>query len=245
MLTLLIDGQWLLKKNYYKRKSEEANGEKCGGSYGFIDSLRSVINKTLPDRVVVMWDGFNSGKLRYEIYKPYKANRKKSWDREKSAIITEGMESAEEKEIVELLEQKLTIKNFLEELLIRHLEVDLIEADDLIAYYILSSKIPNEEIIIYSRDKDYLQLISPSVYVLRPDNLKLITIQNKVKEVTMGKLKSPKGNIANAYRINPPTKTSRTQTCTKSKSENISNRFKATALNGSPMKTRSPRRNSS
>ena len=73
----------------------------------------------------------------------------------------------------------------------------------------------------------------------------LITIQNSVKEVTMGKLKSPKGNIANAYRINPPTKTSIIQTCTKSKSENISNRFKATALNGSPMKTRSARRNSS
>ena len=78
MRTLLIDGNWLLKKNYHKRKLEEANGEKCGGSYGFLDSLKAVINKILPCRVVVMWDGLSSGYLRYEIYKPYKSNRKKS-----------------------------------------------------------------------------------------------------------------------------------------------------------------------
>lgn len=178
MKTILIDGTWLLKKNYHKRKNDEAKGERCGGSYGFIDSARAVINKVLPDRVVVMWDGLNSGKLRYEIYKPYKSNRKKSWDKEINAIITEGLENNEDKEIIELLNQKFVVKNFLEEFYIRHIEVDLIEADDLIAYYILNSEIKDEEIIIYSRDKDFLQLISPNVSILNPDNFELITIQN-------------------------------------------------------------------
>ena len=178
MRTLLIDGNWLLKKNYHKRKLEEANGEKCGGSYGFLDSLKAVINKILPCRVVVMWDGLSSGYLRYEIYKPYKSNRKKSWNREKNAIETDGIESSDDKEIVEILEQKLTVKNFLQEFFIRHIEIDLIEADDLIAYYILNSQIPNEEIIIYSRDKDFNQLVSPRVSILSPDNFELITINN-------------------------------------------------------------------
>ena len=178
MNTLLIDGNWLLKKNYHKRKNEEAKGEKCGGSYGFLDSLRSVLNKALPDRVVVMWDGLMSGYLRYEIYKPYKAKRKEYWKKELNAIATEGIESQEDKERVDFLNQKIVIKNFLEELLIRQVEVDYIEGDDLIAYYILNSKIPNEKITIYSRDRDFLQMISPNVSILSPDKLELITIHN-------------------------------------------------------------------
>lgn len=176
--TLLIDGNWLLKKNYHKRKNEEAKGEKCGGSYGFLDSLRAVLNKILPDRVVVMWDGLNSGKLRYEIYKPYKSNRKKDWEKELNAIETEGLESDEDKEKIDFLKQKLVVKTFLQELLIRQVEVDLVEGDDLIAQYILVSRIPNEEIIIYSRDKDFNQLVSPTVSILSPDNLELKTIHN-------------------------------------------------------------------
>ena len=174
---LLIDGTWLLKRNYHKRNMEEVNGEKCGGSYGFLDSLRAVINKVFPDKVIVMWDGLNSGYLRYEIYKPYKANRKKSWTKELNAISTEGIESQEDKELINVLERKFTVKNFLEELCIKHLEIDLIEADDLIGYYILNKKI-SEKIIIYSRDGDYPQLVSADVSVLNPDNLEMTTIYN-------------------------------------------------------------------
>lgn len=178
MKTFLVDGQWLVKKNYFKRMDYNANGVKCGASFGFLESLKSVFNKILPDRVIVMWDGYNSGKLRYEIHKPYKANRNKSWNKEANSLKTDGTESEEEKEIYEILNQKLVIKNFLEEFSIRQMEVELIEADDLIAYYILTSKIPNEEIIIYSRDKDFHQLVDRRVSVLSPDNLELITIQN-------------------------------------------------------------------
>jgi DNA polymerase-1 len=178
MKTFVVDGAWSLKKNFYKRKNLQANGVLCGGSYGFLDSLRSVINKILPDRVIVMWDGFNAGKLRYEIYKPYKANRKKNWNAEYNAISTDGLESPEDKEKYEITLQKELIKEFLKEFHIRFLEIKHIEADDLIAYYILSSEIPNEEIIIYSRDKDYLQLISSKVSILSPESFELITIQN-------------------------------------------------------------------
>lgn len=178
MRTLLLDGNWSLKKNFHKRKDLEAKGNLCGGSFGFLDSLRVVINKVLPDRVVVMWDGFNAGKLRYEIYKPYKANRKKDWDAEYNAIYTDGLESPEDKEKYEITLQKEQVKEFLKEFSIRFLEVKHIEADDLIAYYILNSRIVDEEIIIHSRDEDFLQLISRNVSVLNPSSLELITIHN-------------------------------------------------------------------
>ncbi len=169
--TLILDGQWNLKRNFYKRRElKTSTGHLCGGSFGFIDSLRSVINKTLPDRVVVMWDGFQSGKLRYEIYPPYKANRNKDWEKTEKAIATDGLYSPQDQERVEFLKQKIQIQNYLDELYIRQAEVDFIEADDLIAQYILKSENDDEEIIVYSRDRDYLQLISDKVSIITSDS---------------------------------------------------------------------------
>ena len=48
---------------------------------------------------------------------------------------------------------------------IRQAEVDLIEGDDLIALYV-QMKEKDEQVIIFSRDKDYYQLIDENVYVL-------------------------------------------------------------------------------
>ena len=177
--TLLIDGQWVIKKNFHKRINYEAKGVKCGGSYGFLDSLRTVISKILPDRVVVMWDGENSGELRYDIYKPYKSNRKKSWGKELEILNnSDFLVTDEDKEKFDLMRQKSVAQELLQEFCIRQAQVNKIEADDLIAYYILASNRPDEKIVIYSRDKDYLQLISNSVSILSPDTFELITIEN-------------------------------------------------------------------
>lgn len=171
MKTLLVDGQWNLKRNFYKRKElKTSTGYLCGGSFGFLDSLKVVMNRVLPDRVVVMWDGFQSGKFRYEIYPPYKARRNKDWSQTEKAIATDGLYSPQDLEKVEFFKQKIKVQNYLEELYVRQLEVDFIEADDLIAEYVLSSKNDDEEIIIFSRDKDYLQLISDKVSIMTSDS---------------------------------------------------------------------------
>lgn len=176
---LLVDGQWNLKKNFYKRRElMGANGKLCGGTYGFLDSLKSVINKTLPDRVIVFWDGFHAGKLRYNVYKPYKANREKDWENETRIIATEGVGNADDTEKFHLLTQKIDIQTYLDELFVRQVEEDYIEADDLIAYYILASKDPNEKIFIYSRDRDFHQLISDNVSIITPDSYDVITVHN-------------------------------------------------------------------
>jgi DNA polymerase-1 len=171
MKTLLVDGQWNLKRNFKKRQDlKTSTGYLCGGSFGFLDSLKSTMNRVLPDRVVVMWDGFHSGKLRYDIYPPYKANRNKDWEKTQKAIATDGLYNPQDLERVEMLKQKIQVQNYLDELYIRQVEVDLIEADDLIAQYILRSESDDEEIIVYSRDKDYLQLISDKVSIMSSDS---------------------------------------------------------------------------
>jgi 5'-3' exonuclease len=184
VVTLIVDGNWNLKRNFCKRKDISSKGELCGGIFGFIDSLRSAVNKVLPDRVFVSWDGFNSGKLRYEIYKPYKAKRKEYWkDEEYILSCNENILNEREKEKLEIIKQKLVINQFLDELFIRHLEVKNIEGDDLIAYYVLSSKLPNEKIVIYSKDKDYFQLVDDNVSILNPNTFDFITIDNFKEKV--------------------------------------------------------------
>lgn len=172
MKTLLVDGQWNLKRNFKSTPNlKSSNNTLCGGVIGFILSLKSIMNKVLPDRVVIAWDGFNAGKLRYDIYKPYKAKRKKDFENEQRMIETEGVTSPEDMEAMEMLRQKMLLQNILEELFVRQMEVDYIEADDLIAQYVLKSENDDEQIFIYSRDKDFLQLISDKVSVITSDSL--------------------------------------------------------------------------
>ena len=176
MLTLIIDGEWNLKRNFMKRETLFSKGEYCGGSFGFLDSLRSVVNKVMPDRVVVMWDGVMSGKLRHDIYPQYKEDRNKSWDSD-SYMMTDEIIDEEKKRKYSILQQKIKVKNYLEELFIRQVEVDEIEADDLIALYI-KLRLPEEKIVIFSSDKDYIQLVDDGVSVLRPSDNKMITAEN-------------------------------------------------------------------
>lgn len=176
MRVLILDSNWNLKRNFLKRENMFAKGEHCGGSFGFLESLRAVINKDLPDRVVAMWDGIAGGKLRHDIYPHYKENRDKNWD-EESYLLSEEETGYEATKKYSQLTQKIKVKNYLEELYIRQIEVPLVEADDLIAKYVLL-KTPDEDIVIFSSDKDYYQLIQEGVSVLRPSDNFLITYKN-------------------------------------------------------------------
>jgi len=175
-----VDGQWNLKRNFYHPSRKNligADGNLCGGTYGFLDSIKSIVNRTMPDRVIVMWDGFNAGKLRYREFPFYKKSREKDFENEVRVIATEGVGNPEDKEKFEMFRQKIEIQRYLEELFVRQVEEDYIEADDLIAYYILKKR-PDEEVIIFSRDKDFHQLISEGVSVITPDSVEMITVHN-------------------------------------------------------------------
>lgn len=179
----MVDGEWNLKRNFKKRVELFAKGEHCGGSYGFLDSLRAVVNKVMPDKVIVMWDGKMSGKLRHDIYPNYKKDRNKSWDADSYVLTDEMISEEERKNKYSIGLQKIKVRNYIEELFIRQAEIEEIEADDLIALYV-NSKPADEEIIIFSSDKDYRQLISENVSVLIPPQKKgdtenvMITINN-------------------------------------------------------------------
>lgn len=174
--TLLVDGEWNIRRSFKKRiELFDESGQHCGGVFGFIETLGYVINKVLPDRVIVMWDGDMSGKLRRELYPLYKEGHK-DWEEEAYIRTAEELDSQSRLKI-SLANQKLQTKNFIDSLFIRQAEVEYIEGDDLIAQYV-KTKDDDEQIIIYSRDKDYYQLIDENVYVLRPADSIVLTPKN-------------------------------------------------------------------
>jgi len=149
--TLLVDGNNLMKIGFHGVKDYFHNGEHIGALYHFMNTLRKFIDEQNFDKVVVFWDGEDSTSLRGILYPKYKQNRKLTME---DAIF------------MSYLKQKNRIKQYLEEVYIRQLEISGREADDLIAYYCHISE--NEDKLIFSSDRDLTQLISEKVSVYSP-----------------------------------------------------------------------------
>jgi len=150
--TLLVDGNALFKFGFHGAKSEyNHRGEHIGGLYQFLTILRKLLGENLYHRVYVFWDGKFSGKLRYNIYEPYKSGRGKNY--------IDGTEPDESE-----MKQKKMIWNYLEELCIRQIQHEFVESDDFIGYYCLNRQ-ENEFITICTTDRDMCQLISERVRI--------------------------------------------------------------------------------
>jgi len=153
--TLIVDGNNLLKIGFHGVKDFYNNGEHIGGTWHFLNTIRKFLEETNFNKVMVFWDSDTNSSKRKLIYPKYKMNRKSSPnDEEKTDSFNK---------------QKTRVKQYLEEMFIRQLEVENSEADDLIAYYCKISL--DEEKTIFSSDKDLTQLISEKVLIYSP-NLK-------------------------------------------------------------------------
>lgn len=151
--TLLVDGNALFKAGYFGAKGEyNYKGQHIGGIYQFLTIIRKLLTENMYHKVYVFWDGNFSGKLRYEIYNPYKSSRGKDY--------VNGTQPIDEEEIRE----RRVVMQYLEELFIRQLKHEVVESDDFIAYYCLNKK-PNEKITICTNDSDMAQLISEDVRI--------------------------------------------------------------------------------
>jgi 5'-3' exonuclease len=140
------------------------NGEHIGGLYQFLTILRKLLNENLYHRVYVFWDGKFSGKLRYNIYKPYKSGRGKDYINGTEPDVSE-------------IKQKLMIWNYLDELCIRQIQHEFVESDDFIGYYCLNRK-EHEFITICTTDRDMCQLVCENVKIYFCDLKTYVSTEN-------------------------------------------------------------------
>jgi 5'-3' exonuclease len=156
--TLLIDGNVLMKRSYNGAKNVFYKEVHIGGIFQFYTTLRKLIVELSIDKVIIMWDGERGGYLRLDYYPDYKGNRPKFFDQNYEI-------------------QKLKVKAYAEDLSLRQYEHPDCESDDLLSFYALNKK-KNEEIIVYTNDRDLCQLISEDVTLYLADKKVLVGIGN-------------------------------------------------------------------
>ena len=181
--TLLIDGSNILELSSLGDNTVSSDGKPIGGIFQFFLQLKLLLQKGNFRYVYVFWDGKNSGQLRYNLNRDYKANRDKDFEeeglsdymKEVNKRIGYMYEKKKKKEDPVKLQEKQKhkeifywqrdiIMQMLEELFVRQCVCDETEADDFIGYYV-SHKKPNEKIVIVSNDRDLTQLIADDVIV--------------------------------------------------------------------------------
>ena len=165
--TLLVDGNNLLKRSFYGAKDVYTKSfGHLGGLYQFMTTIRMLIKKHMSNKIIIFWDGEGGGVFRHRIDHTYKANRKKEWNKKIEMTAFElRREKAKEESI---LKQRKRIQAYAEELFLRQIEVDDIEADDLIAAYCLQYN-NKEELFIYSNDRDFAQLLDLNITIIFPN----------------------------------------------------------------------------
>jgi len=156
--TLIIDGNVLMKRSYSGAKHVFHKGNHIGGIFAFYSTLRKLIVEQKIDKVVITWDGERGGTLRLDYYPDYKGNRPTFFDKEYES-------------------QKLRVKEYAEDLFIRQYEHPDVESDDLIAFYCLNKK-KNEDIVIYTNDRDMCQLINEDITLFLADKKIIVGIGN-------------------------------------------------------------------
>ena len=147
---VLIDGTALAYRNHFsmiRNPLRNSKGVNTSALYGTLNSLEKVIREQKPDYIIV---AFDSGKptFRHEKYPEYKSTRAKMPD-----------------ELAELLP---VIKQAIEALNIPVVEIEGVEADDVVGTLAKRAKQEGFEVLLYTGDKDFLQVLEEGISMLAP-----------------------------------------------------------------------------
>ncbi len=140
---LLIDGSSLIHRAFYALPLlTTKQGQFTNGVYGFAMMLNRMIKEQQPDYLLVCFDK-SRVTFRTEIAADYKGTRAETPN--------------------ELRGQFELVKEYLDALAVAWIELDRYEADDLLGTFAKEGKAAGFDCVIFSGDKDVLQLIEPQV----------------------------------------------------------------------------------
>lgn len=146
---IVIDGNSIMFRAYYATAAmgnlmQTRSGLYTNALYGFVNMINYVLKKLNPSNIFV---AFDKGKktIRHLEYSDYKGGRKKTPE--------------------EFLMQIPFIKEYLDVINIKHLELDDYEADDIVGSMATLASPYFDEVMVISGDKDLLQLANNNVHV--------------------------------------------------------------------------------
>lgn len=157
MKVILIDGKNALYRFGYAHYGlKDKKGRHTGALYGVLKLLPRLKKKFVGAKFVVVWDG-GGDSWRVPLFKEYKAARK---------VQSTDPEKIEQREAV--LSQETRLRQTLRACcLIPQIMVPGVEADDLIAIIAQTCLQKGWKPIVYSSDKDFMQLMVDGVILVR------------------------------------------------------------------------------
>ena len=171
---LIIDGMNAYIRTFSASPALNTDGDHVGGFYGFLNTLKGIINTLEPTRVIIIFDGKGGSQKRRKLYSDYKSGRaiKNKLNRALDISVNH------EQHLLRL--QFARLIEYLDCLPVTIMSYDYVEADDVIAY--IAKSCLQRNVIIYSNDKDYFQLIDDRISVFFPAKMKLYKKQDIVDE---------------------------------------------------------------
>ena len=177
---LIIDGMNTFIRSFAAIPTMDENGNHIGGVTGFLKSVGYVIRKFKPSRVYVIFDGKGGSKRRREIYPDYKSGRKPL------TRLNRTYDMTTEQDEQDLMRYELVIvAKALMKLPITTITLDHVEADDIISYIAQHTVENGGESIIYSTDKDFLQLVGDGIKVWNPVRKKTYIPETVLEDYTI------------------------------------------------------------
>jgi len=144
----LIDGNSLLYRSYYAiQKLSTAQGFPTNAIYGFLVTLRKILDEAAPGHLGIVFDAPGE-KMRHEVFKDYKANRKPMPE--------------------DLVVQIPKLKEVLQAFRIPLLENSRYEADDVLGSLAVKAAAEGFQTVIVTTDKDLFQLVDGATRIYNP-----------------------------------------------------------------------------
>ena len=159
---LLIDGLNTFIRVFTAVPTTNEDGVHIGGIVGFLRSVAFSINMVRPTRTIIVFDGKGGSNRRRKIFPQYKMGRKMSHRLNRTH---DFLTREEEKKM--MVFQLNRIVQYLECLPLTIINMDNIEADDVIGYC-AKHIFKDSKSTIMSTDKDFLQLVDDRVHVWNP-----------------------------------------------------------------------------
>jgi 5'-3' exonuclease len=167
---LIIDGLNTFIRCWSSIPTMNEDGDHIGGVTGALKSIGYAIRQTQPSRVVVVFDGQGGSKRRKKVFSGYKAQRDKNKLRVNRAY-ADLMNDEDERESMK--RQFVWLNEMLHGLPLTTMIYDGVEADDIMAYITTNLLKENEQAVIMSTDKDFLQLVNDTTIVWSPTKKKM------------------------------------------------------------------------
>lgn len=159
---LLVDGLNTLMRAFSVSTAVNPRGEHVGGITGFLKSVGYIMRLMNPTRVIIVWDGRGGSQHRKNMNANYKAQRKNA------GVVHWDIFDNKADEMRSVRNQASRIQDYLECLPVSSIEMDKLEADDVIAYLARSGSCAGHKVTIMSSDRDFLQLVDSNVQVYSP-----------------------------------------------------------------------------